>query len=103
MKYILAILIFITSLSPSVADEEYTNMIYTSVTLLYWCIYKDTPKNRTDISKVTDLDEPNKNITIGFNEWLSTLSYKIENEVMIITRKNTISKSNCASVQIIEK
>ena len=103
MKYLSAILIIIIFLSPVAADEEYTDMIYTSVTLLYWCIYKDVPKNKKEISKVTCLDEPNKKITIGFDEWLSTLSYKIDGDVMTIIRGNTTSKSNCASVEIIEK
>ena len=101
MKKLSATIIFILSLSPAAADEEYTDMIYTSVTLLYWCLYNDVPKNKKEISKVTNLDEPNSKITIGFDEWRKNLSYKINDDVMIITKGNTTSKSNCASVEVI--
>lgn len=103
MKYLSAILIFILSLGPVAADEEYTDMIYTSVTLLYWCIYKDVPKNKKEISKVTNIDEPNDKITIEFDEWLRSLSYKIDGKVMTITKGQSTSTSNCDSVEIIKK
>ena len=103
MKYLSAILIFILSQGPVVANEEYTDMIYTSVTLLYWCIYKDVPRNKKEISKVTNPDKPDNKITIEFDEWLRSLSYKIDGDVMTITNGQTTSTSNCDSVEIIKK
>jgi len=103
MKISTAVSALILSINPVVADEEYTDMVYTSVTLLYWCVYKEVPKNEIDISKVTNLDEPNNKITVGFNKWLKTVSYTIDGDEMIITKGTTTSKSDCASVQMIEK
>ena len=103
MKYIYTLLILILTQSSVYADDEYTDNIYSSVTILYWCLYKDIPKNKSDISKVTDIDEPNKNITMDFDEWLKTLNYKIEDDVMIIKSGNITSKSKCETVEIIKK
>ena len=103
MKYTYIILIFILSQSSVVADDKYTNNIYTSVTLLYWCTYKEVPKNKKDISKVTNIDEPNKNITISFNDWLSELTYRTNDNVMVIANGNRTSTSNCDSIEIIKK
>lgn len=88
---------------PVSADEQYTDIIYTSVTMLYWCTHKEMPKNKSDISKVTNIDEPNEQITKEFDEWLGSISWKIDGEVLKIVRGSTTSISNCASVEVIEK
>ena len=102
MKYFCAFLIFVLYQPPVVADDKYTNDIYTAVTLLYWCIYREAPKNENDISRVTNIDEPNENITIHFNDWISELSYTVNGDVMKIKNGNTTSTSNCNSVEIVE-
>ena len=110
MKYLSIFIIFILSLSTVFASELYTNKIYTSVTLLYWCTYKEMPSSKEDIAKIADISGTNSKLKIDFDEWLESVSYEINgDELSIINdskgitggtyQSSVISKSstNCAA------
>ena len=114
MKYLYTLLIFMLSFSSALADDKYTNNIYTSYTLLYWCTYKEVPTSKDDIAKVTNVDYPDEDITIDLDDWLKSLSYEINGDVMTIIKESTVltdrnyqttltstSSSNCNSIEVI--
>ncbi|MEJ2142842.1 MAG: hypothetical protein P8Y24_10905 [Gammaproteobacteria bacterium] len=90
MKYWFTLFLLLSSFSVVSADDRFTENIYTSVTLLYWCTYKKVPVNKEDIAKVAEIDFSNPKITIDLDEWLSLLSYEINGDVLTIINESKI-------------
>ena len=116
MKYLHTLFLFTFSLLSAFADDDYTNNLYTSATLSYWCAYKELPSSKEEIAKVTKIKDHDANITIDFEDWLKTLSYEINGDVLTIIRKSrsmakqnsqvtvtTKSSSNCGLAEILKK
>lgn len=92
MKILLILIIFIQHVSLASANERQTNNLYTSVTLLYWCTYKEMPTGNEDILKISDIFSTESELSIGFDDWINSVSYEIKgNELVIINSSKTIS------------
>ena len=92
MKYLNALLIFLLVTTTVSADDYHTRKVYTSVTLLYWCTYKEMPTSKEDILTVTDIDFSSPKLTLDYYDWLMSLSYEIEDgELSIINESKVIT------------
>lgn len=92
MKYLNTLLTLFLITSPVTADDYKTSKLYTSVTLLYWCTYKEMPTSKEDILTVTDIDFSSQEITLDYYDWLMSLSYEIEDgELSIINESKVIT------------
>lgn len=89
-KSLLLFLLFLWVTPFVSAGDFYTHKIYTSVTLLYWCTYKEVPVSKVQIAKVARVDSSNPKYTIDLDKWLSTLSYEINGEVLTIIRESNV-------------
>jgi len=102
MKIILASTIIFLCASSANADDDYSHMVYTATSFMYWCKFKEIPKNVGDFAKVTDVNDPNK--------WFNTVQFKIDEEKLKVirifdviengkttTKRTSISTSNCES------
>ena len=99
-----------------IADDRYTDTIYTAAVFSYWCEYKKLPKSNeqlTEIEKGYLVDtEANTNLELDYETWLEAVSYNIDgNELTLIKQSRVVtgskfqstvtsqSKSNCGSLQ----
>lgn len=78
MKKILNALIVVISISLANGDDDYSDMVYTATSFMYWCKYKEIPKSVTDFAKVTDVNDPNPKLTLTPDEWFKTVKIKVE-------------------------
>lgn len=100
---------------PVSAADRYTDSVYTSATILYWCTYKKIPSSKKDLSKLSKgylLDtEIDPELELDYNIWLDSLSYNIENNELVLIKQSKVvtggnfqstltseSRSNCKSL-----
>jgi len=116
MKRILILIIVVICASSANADDDYSDMVYTATSFMYWCKYKEVPKSVNDFAKVTDVNDPNPKLTLAPDKWFKTVQFKVEGEKLKVirisemtengvttTKSTSTSTSNCESHKIITK
>lgn len=103
MKYLYTLFVFMLSFSSGIADDDYTNDMYISVTLLYWCTYKEVPSSKEEIAKVVDIYDSEQDLTMDLDDWLKSLSYEINgDEMTIIEKSKTFAGRNSQMTQTVK-
>ena len=116
MKIILSLLIVFLFVSQANADDDYSDMVYTATSFLYWCKYKEVPASLEDFAKVTDINDPNEKLTLDPEVWFGTVVFRVEGDNLkvirateaiqngkTVTTTTSTSVSDCESHKIITK
>ena len=61
-----------------VADDDYSDIVFTAVAFMYWCTYHEVPRSVEDFAKVTDMDHADPRITLDPNKWLKSVQFLVE-------------------------
>ena len=113
----LLFIIFILATSPVLANERYTDNVYTGAVFSYWCTYKEVPTSKIEISRIenghlldTDID---KDLELEFDIWLDSVSYRINGNKLTLIKQSKVfasdkfqttltseSSSNCKSLEL---
>ncbi len=108
MKIILS-LSFIMLIGSVSADDDYSHMVYTATSFMYWCKYNEVAKDVNDFAKVTNVIDSNPKLTFTISDWFKTVKFKIDGSNLKVIRKSettengvttnrtTTTTSNCAS------
>ena len=101
MKKVLVLLIATICVGIANADDDYSDMVYTATSFMYWCKYKEIPKSVNDFAKVTDINDPDPKLTLTPEEWFKAVHFEVEGDNLKIIHKSeeslSTSVSNCES------
>lgn len=104
MKKLLLPIVSWFVISPIFANDTYSNMVYTASSFMYWCEFKEVPESSDDLAKVTNINEPNQQITISPETWFSSVKMNVKGEELQVIRTSengkSTSTSNCGSFEI---
>ena len=92
------------------ADDDYSDIVFTGTTFMYWCTYHEIPKSVDDFAKVTNVKDKDPRITLDPNEWIKSVRFEIDdqnlkiiktvevkNDGRVQTRQTSTATSNCDS------
>ena len=89
---------FILVTSSVIANERYTDNVYTGAVFSYWCTYKKVPTSKIEISKIenghlldTDID---RDLELEFDIWLDAVSYRINGNKLTLIKQSKVIASD---------
>ncbi len=88
MRNLYALSLTFLAFSSAKASDDYSNMVYTTAAFNYWCKYSKVPHNVNDFAKVTDVNDPNLNITMTPDDWFNTVQFQKDGGNLHILRKS---------------